>query len=354
VRLAPPDRVLLRLPSRLGDFVMAEPAARAVVEAYADAGCVERVTLCAPGRLLALFEGCFEGARRLPLAGREDPAQWRGQRVALFFNGSLGSVLTACRARIPHRVGWSSGGRGPFLSLAIRRSRELGPRRRLLGRALPRPFGCDCRELVTAAGIAVRASEPRLFSAARARERVAERLSAAGVPAGAPVVVVNAGSRPGSAKAYPDDAWAAAIAALAQSAGHPTVVVAGPGEEERGAAVAALAGRSCRAPVVEARADLLELAAWAARASLFVCADGGARHVAKAVGARTLVLFGPTDPRHTAEHMEREARLAVPVPCGPCHRERCPLEGAAHHACMRGIQPRDVAGRAARMLAGGA
>jgi len=85
------------------------------------------------------------------------------------------------------------------------------------------------------------------------------------------------------------------------------------------------------------------LAAWCRRARLFVCTDGGPRHVAAAVGARQVVLFGPTDPRHTSEHANDESPLREVVPCGPCHRERCPLTGSEEQQCMQLLWPRQVA-----------
>ena len=72
-------------------------------------------------------------------------------------------------------------------------------------------------------------------------------------------------------------------------------------------------------------------------------ADSGPRHLAVGLERPLVVVAGPTDPRHTADHLERTALLRVRVPCGPCHRERCPLAGAEHHACMARVAPRGAA-----------
>jgi ADP-heptose:LPS heptosyltransferase len=52
---------------------------------------------------------------------------------------------------------------------------------------------------------------------------------------------------------------------------------------------------------------------------------------------------GPTDPRHTADHLERTSLLREIVECGPCHREQCPLEDTRRHQCMLRIDPERVA-----------
>jgi ADP-heptose:LPS heptosyltransferase len=94
---------------------------------------------------------------------------------------------------------------------------------------------------------------------------------------------------------------------------------------------------------------LPELVALASLAEVVATADAGPRHVAAAAGARLVVVAGPTDPRHTADGTSRTTLLRVPVECGPCHRETCPLTGAARHRCMTLVDP----GRVAQAIRGG-
>ncbi len=76
--------------------------------------------------------------------------------------------------------------------------------------------------------------------------------------------------------------------------GAVAVVLGGPGEETLGAR--ALAGlEPGRAVNLAGRSDLLSSAAILERAMLFVGNDSGMMHLAAAVGAPTLGLFGPTD-----------------------------------------------------------
>ena len=57
-------------------------------------------------------------------------------------------------------------------------------------------------------------------------------------------------------------------------------------------------------------------------------------------------MAGPSDPRHTADHLGATRVLRVRVDCGPCHLEQCPLAGDAHHACMRLVEPTELAAAA--------
>lgn len=348
-------KLLVRLPSWLGDLVLAEPAVRALSDR-----CGDGLSLAAPAHLLPLLEGAFPTARRIPLDGRagERAAEWRGHEAALLLNGSFRSAWTALRAGIPRRVGWARGGRGLVLTDAVRPPRERGATPLGLGRPgrrprfLPRPFGASCVELVGLLGVRVADARPRLAVPEEALARARARLTASGLDPESQFVLVNAGARPGSAKGYPPELWGAVLDRIAAEGRALRVglgVVGGPGEEDAVRATAAAAGARVHV-LVEPAVDLPELAALASLAAVFLSADAGPRHVAAAVGTPVVVVAGPTDPRHTADHLERQRLARVTVPCGPCHRERCPLKGADELRCMRGVDPERLAALALGFL----
>jgi len=342
MKLDSTQRLALRLPSWLGDFVMAEPVLRALAHFYE--AVPERLSLVAPAQLLALIDDRFPGVGRVPL-GRDRRASYRGHDVAVFLNGSTRSPLQALWAGVPQRIGWSRGGRGPFLTHAICPAHEGGGVPLGLGRAgrapraAPKPFGSKCIELASALGIAVPERAPRLVPSEAARARVVERVRAFGLAPDEPLLLLNAGARPDSAKGYGAERWAQVVAGLPEL---PIVVLCGPGEEREWHALETRSERTLH-PLVDPIADLCEAVAWCERATLFLSSDGGPRHLARAVGTPRVVLFGPTDPRHTSECGRAEVALRTQVPCGPCHAERCPLSGPERHQCMARIDVERVA-----------
>ncbi len=344
--LVPPARVLVRLPSWLGDAVACEPVLCALHARWQAAGRAERLTFVAPTSFVELLESRFAGVRWLPAArgATPDARTWRGHDVALLLDGSWRSAWTAWRSGIPARAGFASGGRTPLLTFALRPALERGGVPLGLGRTgraprrLPRPFASACAELAGLLGLEVRERSPLLEPGAQAQAAVRARLELGGIAPGAAFVLVNAGARPGSAKG----ADPRVLAALARRPGLPIVLACGPGEEANARATAAEL-RGDRALLLDDPPPALpDLFALIATASWFVTSDSGPRHLAQAVRARTLVLCGPTDPRHTAEHGDRIHVARVELACSPCHREVCPLEGEAHHACMRTIDPERV------------
>jgi heptosyltransferase-2 len=333
------ERVLVRAPSWLGDLVMAEPALRELHGRYG-----ERLSIAGPGRLLELFDGRFTLARRIPTPeGGDRPEAWRGHGAAILLTGSFRSAWCAFRARIPVRAGWARDGRGWLLTHAPRPAREAGGTPLGLGRPgrwpriLPRPFGASCAELLGTLGIHVRDARPRLDPSPQALEAARARLASFGIAAGEPFVAVNVGARPGSAKGYPPELWAAVVERMHERRGPPAVLVCGPGEEHAIAATLSTLRLSKPHVWTKPAPSLHELLALISLASRLFTADTGPRHLAVATGTPVTVACGPTDPRHTADHLEQTLLLRTTVPCGPCHLEHCPLPPAIHHRCMRSL-----------------
>ena len=77
--------------------------------------------------------------------------------------------------------------------------------------------------------------------------------------------------------------------------------------------------------------------------------DSGAMHVAAAVGAPLVALFGPTNEYETSP-LTREGRRAVvlthPVWCRPCMLRECPID----HRCMTRITPERVYGTLSALI----
>ena len=98
------------------------------------------------------------------------------------------------------------------------------------------------------------------------------------------------------------------------------------------------------------RTDLPMLAAVLALSTTVVSNDSGAMHVAAAVGAPVVALFGPTNERRTSPLADRVgAPYSIVVGdawCRPCELRRCPLD----HRCMKSISVERVAAEAKRLL----
>lgn len=145
-------------------------------------------------------------------------------------------------------------------------------------------------------------------------DRWCRLLGAAGIPAdpdeldlAAPGPTPHRGAtviHPGAsapARRWPGERWAI----VARAAPPPVVITAGPGERALATAVAERSG------AVVFEGDLRRLAALIAGAARVVCADTGIAHLATALRTPSVVLFGPTSPKHWGPPASRPQHRAL-------------------------------------------
>jgi ADP-heptose:LPS heptosyltransferase len=126
--------------------------------------------------------------------------------------------------------------------------------------------------------------------------------------------------------------------------GFRSLVVWGPGEQALAdRVVAASDGAALRSFPT----SLLECAALARRARLVVAADTGPLHLACALGAPVLALFGPTDPARNGPFAADDVVVTCRPACFPCYRRSC----ATHAGVMDTLRVDDVLAASERRLA---
>ncbi len=142
-------------------------------------------------------------------------------------------------------------------------------------------------------------------------------------------------------KKYPANWWGRALAMLAESAGLPSIVAVGPGEDALAAEIVAASDGAARS----LPAEIPAFASLARRAEIVLGGDSGPTHLAHALGRPVLMVMGPTDPALHGPYGAPHLSLAKRLPCSFCHRRF-----AETKACLLEIAPREVAERAARIL----
>ena len=162
---------------------------------------------------------------------------------------------------------------------------------------------------------------------------------------GKPRVVVNVGASKPANRWYPER-WARVCEGLVEQCGAEVHLTGGKTDRAEVAEVL----HACSAPVVDqaGRLTLAQSAGLIRSARLFVGCDTGPMHIAAAVGTPVLALFGAADPRRTGPFGAQHVVVTHPVPCSPCRRRHCNVDG---HPCMAGIEPELVLARARELLA---
>jgi lipopolysaccharide heptosyltransferase I len=143
-------------------------------------------------------------------------------------------------------------------------------------------------------------------------------------------------------KCWPPERYGALHRSLAQQFGWRGVVTYGPGEEGLAGAVVTAAGNP---PPVALPLSLGPLLALLRRARFVVSADTGPLHLASAIGAPTIGLFGPTDPSRNGPYTPGDIAVRNPEACETTYRR-----GSSYSPAMLSITVEQVAAAIARRL----
>ena len=327
-------------PNWLGDAVMALPAIADIRRHFADSllaiaarpsvaplftmvgGVDETITVPGRGGLRALMEW------------QDSAAALRAHAfdVAVLLPNSFASALTTKRAGIPERWGYATDWRG-----------------RLLTKAIDRPHGTPhqyeyYQALTTALGF--NAGPP--FAAVRPNtDRTKELIVDLGLDPDEPFVVFAPGAAYGRAKQWLPERYAELAELIINQRGWSVLMVGSRADRSACADVTARIGstgtRMNRLIDLSGKTDLPSLAALLARAHAVVSNDSGAMHLAGAVGAKVVAIFGATNEKRTAplrasENAPEPVIVTHEVFCRPCMLRECPID----HRCMRGISAETV------------
>jgi heptosyltransferase-2 len=339
-----PLRILIVLPSWVGDAVMATPALRLLRASFPGAfiGGLMR-----PGidEVLA-GAGFFDEIHVDRAAGVMGPkhaaAKVRPRRydTALLLTNSFSTALITRLAGIPRRIGFSRDARGFLLT-----DRLQAPTR-ADGRFAPVPavayYWHAARALLQRAGKPDPGpAEPYAMPLARLelaatpdQEHAADELLARArlAPQAAFAILNPGGNNP--AKRWPPDRFAAAGRHLLERHGLAILVNGAPAEADlAGSIVAAIAPPPRAVSLAGLGVTLGSLKAVVRRARLMITNDTGPRHLAAAFGVPVVSLFGPTDPRWTTIPVgpDRQTVLAAdpalpPDQVADDHPDRCRID----------------------------
>jgi heptosyltransferase-2/heptosyltransferase-3 len=288
-----PIRVAVLKPCCIGDCVLALPALDALAAAWPAAS----LDVFVGDHSRAVFEGrdtiaaLHDMHERIDLP-RAQRLGWRLRRgrydCIVVLDRSRGLRLAATLAR-PLRLATARG-----------ESPETRHEAQVYLDAL-RPLGIDAP------------LSPPCFTPPAAARAVAAAIAPTG-----PFAVLHPGGAENPGAAMPEKRWPVErfgdLARWLRGQGLEVVLSGGPGDVERGRAVAEIAELADVA-ILAGRVDLGVCAAVVERAALYVGPDTGLSHIAAAVGAPTVAIFGPTNPGRYRPLGELARVVAAPGSC---------------------------------------
>ncbi len=329
---APIERIVVRGTNWIGDAVMSVPAMRELSRLFPDA----EIVLHTKDMVEGLFRDADFVDRILPVEKQSSrikrtvaQADLLGDNefdLAILFPNSFESALTTRLARIPRRIGYNKDLRGLLLTEPIAVPEWKDKRhevfyylnliaeveRRFLGTSTVGAFEPD---------ISLSISEER-------QQNAGQRLQESGLDLSKPVVAVGAGSTNSMAKRWGTKNFSDLAERLHDEFEAQILLVGAESEADVAGEIKEAAGF----PLLDltGKTNIAEAAAILSVADLLVANDMGLAHVAPAVGTRTAVIFGPTNPVATRPFSDQAVVIRHEVECSPCMLRECPID----HRCM--------------------
>ncbi len=342
-----PTRILVVMPSWVGDAVMATPTLRLIRRSFPGAfiGAMVR-----PGIDALLSGSAFIDEMHVEhvtgvMGPKRSAAKVRGRRydAAVLLTNSFSTALVTRLAGIPRRIGYDRDSRGLLLTdrLTPRRRRDTPPFDRSStdpSAWAPVPacvyywaLGARLLELCGHTPPAPDLMGPMELSATPSDEAAAlEVFRRAGVDPESRFGVLNPGGN-NAAKRWPAERFAAVADHLWRVHGVRCLVNGSPGESELvSSIVSACAPESGAVAMPGLGVTLASLKGVVRRARVMVTNDTGPRHIAAAFGVPVVSLFGPTDHRWTTIPAREVILTADPTlpeeEVADDHPERCRIE----------------------------
>jgi len=317
------DRLLVVLPSWVGDVVMATPTLRIIRKlkpeahiSYLVRSYVKPIIDAAPwyDRLVTIRPrraGASQGSDRRRTTAALTTRLRRGHfDTAVLLPNSFRTALIVKLAGIDRRIGYDRDGRGLLLT-----DRLLPVRDR--GRFVPTPMIDYYLGLAQYLGAENPPRRMQLFTREADDRRAEQLLASAGVAqAHSPVVMLTPGAaNKGDAKLWPAERFAAAADHLVEK--HNAVVLLSGAPAER--PILDTIHRTAKHKLIDLPrlgSDLAMLKSLVRACDLMITNDTGPRHIAAALNVPVISLFGPTDPAWTQLDAPSEHILQSKAPDG--------------------------------------
>lgn len=325
-------KIVVRGTNWVGDAVMQIPGLRELRRVFPDA----RITLATREWARGIFQDVDFIDEILIVEPKESvlsqSRKWRLQDfdLAVLFTNSFETALIAKLGKAKKRFGYANEGRSFLLTNAIEKPAWKNERHEiyyylnLVGEVEKYYFG------------KVSDVKPRFdLELSDERKAKAQRILAEhGANVSNRIVVFCPGSTNSRAKRWQAESYAELNDRLQSELGANVILIGDVSELQVSEEVTA---KSQHKPIVlTGKTSLAEATAILSIADLAISNDTGPAHISAALGTKTVVIFGPTNPLTT--HPIGAEIIRNPVQCSPCMLRDCPID----HRCMTQISAGEV------------
>jgi len=336
------DKILVWLPSPMGDAILCTPALRAIRKYFK--AC--KITFIATNVIRNVLSPSSFNDEWLELDGNnpfEIAKKLKEHKFtyAILFKNSFSSALVVYLAAIPARIGYARECRGMLLTEKLY-PLKLPPRRFLQHKQIRgirskfKPVSMVEYYLTIARWLGSRNPEKNLelHIEPQDKKNLQNKLPQLSNPKG-PVVVIVPGGAFGPSKCWSSLKFAQTAGKLITNYNATVVISVAPDSvEEQIAKEICNSSKHNLINLAETPLSLGELKMLFSISDLVISNDTGPRHIAIALGRKVVTLFGPNNPAWTDTNYENEIQIIGNVHCAPCSKPKC---NKSEHLCMESI-----------------
>lgn len=336
------EKILVWLPSPMGDAILCTPALRALREGFQSA----EIFFLGTQTIRAILTPCnfnddwveVDASRIIEL-----PMNLRscGFSKAILMKNSFASALVVFLAGIESRIGYARDRRSIFLT------DKIEPVKSTSGKFKPAPMTDYYLTISDHLGCQSNNRSLELLHTDADIDNLAAKLPAIFAAATLLVLLVPGGAF-GPSKCWPAERFAETADRLIDKYNATVVVCVAPNDAETD-----IAKRICTTAsnnlynLAEIPLSLGELKALIAESDLVITNDTGPRHIAIAFGKKVISLFGPNNPAWTKVDYPDEVQIVGKAKCAPCEKPQCK---ETEHVCMQSISVEMVCREAQKIL----
>lgn len=333
-------KIVVRGTNWVGDAVMQIPALRQLRRVFPKA----KITLCTRKWAQGIFQDADFIDEFLLIEEKENVFQqakkWRKQKfdLAILFPNSFKTALVSKLGKAKKRFGYANEGRSFLLTNSIEKpvwkneKHEIYYYLNLVAEVEKEYFG------------KVSETEPQfdLTVSEKRKDEARKVFTKNGVDLSKKIIAFCPGSTNSRAKRWQIESYAK-LNDLLQKELDANVILIGD-KSELDVSCEVVEKSNIKPIVLTGKTSLAEVTSILSICDLLVSNDTGPAHISAAVGTKTIVIFGPTNPKTTypigAEIIRKE------VECSPCMLRDCPID----HRCMTQITAQEVFGRVKYLL----
>ncbi len=330
-------KLLVRSTNWIGDAVMTSPAVRTIRRNYPDT----EITLLASPWVADVFRESphidriflyLKNKRHAGVTGTfKLGMDLRHERfdAAILLQNAFEAAFIAFMARIPHRGGYTTDGRGLLLTHGVRVSSSTKQKHQVN----------YYQEMLKGLGMTPGSNDLEITVPAAGLEWAGKILLEQKASGKKKFIGLNPGAAYGPAKRWPSEKFASLAEQVCKDDETMVLVFGTEADAEAAGLISASVHNPENVLNLTGRTSLSQAMGLISLCDSFVTNDSGLMHVSAALKTPTVAVFGSTNPITTGPYSDNASIVRNDLACSPCLKTHCPEK---HFMCMENIQVEDV------------